>query len=55
MKLSQKVQMDTPIHLTPTPGQSETLMSSKTPGRDFEDMHILDMVQESHCPPRIEG
>ena len=38
--------MDTPIHLTPSPGQSGTLMSLETPGRVFEDRQILDMVPD---------
>ena len=46
MKLSQKVQVDTPINLTASPGPSGTLMSFKTPGNNLEDKYSLDMVPE---------
>ena len=42
MKFSDKLLKDDPYNLTPPPGSSGTSMSSKTPGRDLEDMEIPD-------------
>ena len=47
MKLSQKVQRDTHIHLTQTPGSAETEMSSKTMGKDLEDRWSFDMILDN--------
>ena len=38
-----KGNQDAPIGLTPSQGPSGTSMSTKTPGRDFEDRWSLDM------------
>ena len=46
MKLSLKVQMDSPFPLTPSPDPSGTYMSFKTPGGDLEDRRSLDIVSE---------
>ena len=46
MKLLEKLLKDDSYHLTPPPGSSGTSMSSKTPGRDLEDMGILDRVPD---------
>ena len=46
MKLSQEVQMDSPLPLTPSWGPLGTSMSSKTPGSDLEDRWSLDTVSD---------
>ena len=46
MKLSLKVQMDSPFAMTPSPGSSGTSLSSKTPGSDLEDRRSLDTVSD---------
>ena len=46
MKISLKLHRNSPIHLTPYLGPSETSMSSKTPGRDMEDAWSLDRVPD---------
>ena len=46
MKLSLKVQMDSPFAMTPSPGSSGTFWSSKTPGSDLEDRRTLDSVSD---------
>ena len=46
MKISLKLHRNSPIHITPSLGPSETSMSSKTPGRDMEDAWSLDRVPD---------
>ena len=46
MKLSQKVEMDSPFRMTPSPGSSGASLSSKTPGSVLEDRSSLDTVSE---------
>ena len=49
MKLSQRLLMDVPSHLTPSWGLSGMSMSSQTPGGDLEDMWSLDMIPDVRC------
>ena len=46
MKLSLKVQMDSPFAMTPSPCSSGTSWSSKTPGSDLENRRSLDTVSD---------
>ena len=46
MKLSVKLPMDIMSTLTSSPAPSRTSMSSKTPGRDLEDMWSLEEVPD---------
>ena len=46
MKLSLKVQMDSPFDLTPSPDPSGTYMSSKTPRGYLEDRRSFDTVSD---------
>ena len=46
MQLSQKLPMDAPSYMTPSPCSSGSSMSSKTPGRDLVDMWSLDRVPD---------
>ena len=46
MNLSAKLPREIMITLTPSTAPSRTSKSSKTPGRDFEDMWSLDEVAE---------
>ena len=46
MKLFVKLPVVVPKLLIPSPPMSGTSMSSKTPGREFEDMLMLDKVPE---------
>ena len=46
MKLSQKLLMYVPSHLTSSPGPSGISMSSLTPERDLEDIWSLDMIPD---------
>ena len=52
MKLSQKLLNDDPYHMTPPPGSS-TSISSKTPGKDLEDMESLGERLSQSCYPGL--
>ena len=46
MKLSVKLPWDILVTLTPYLASSRTSLSSKTPGRDLEEMKSLDKVPD---------
>jgi len=48
MKLSLKVQMDSPFAMTPSQGSLGISQSSKTPGSDLEDRRSLEVQRDTN-------